>query len=86
MSIKPECKPFVDRLCESLGEDLNSQLCRDLKEHLEQCPDCSLQVDSLKRTIEIYRCLPATILPGDVEKRLWKKLHLPPEVKKQDRL
>ncbi|MCX6641200.1 MAG: hypothetical protein NTW14_12115 [bacterium] len=75
--MKPDCKPFIERLCESLGEDLSSPLCRELREHLDHCPDCSLQIDSLKRTIDIYRCLPVKEIPGDVEKRLWKRLHLP---------
>jgi len=77
--MKEGCKPFMERLCEALGEDLSSPLCRELKEHLAECPDCSLQVDTIKRTVEIYRSLPAKLVPGDVEERLLLRLNLPPE-------
>ena len=76
--MKKGCKPFMERLCEALGEDLSSSLCRELKEHLAECPDCALQVDTIKRTVEIYRSQPMKLVPGDVEERLLLRLNLPP--------
>lgn len=76
--MKEKCRPFIERLCETLGEDITSPICRELKEHLDQCPECSLQIDTVRRTVEIYRSVPPTRVPGDVEKRLLAKLQLPP--------
>ncbi len=76
--MKEECRPFMERLCEALGEDITSPICRELKEHLDQCPECSLQIDTVRRTVEIYRSVPPERVPGDVEKRLLAKLQLPP--------
>ncbi|MFH1861869.1 MAG: hypothetical protein ABH878_03560 [bacterium] len=79
--MKEECKPFWERLCESLGEDLNSSLCVELREHLEACPECSLQIDTIKRTVEIYRALPSAEVPGAVQRRLRIRLLLNPEIR-----
>lgn len=84
--MKDDCKPFVEKLCDSLGEDVDSPLCLELKEHLANCPDCSLQVNTIKRTVEIYRSLPARLIPGEVRQRLWLRLNLTPSAQKtQDR-
>jgi hypothetical protein len=72
-----KCKPFVERLCDALGEDLNSPICRELKEHLENCPDCALQIDTVKRTVEIYRSIPGQRVPSEMQKRLLARLNLP---------
>ncbi len=75
--MKEDCRPFMDRFCESLGEDPSSPLCLELNEHLKHCPDCSLQVDTIKCTVEIYKSIPRSQVPGDVEKRLLARLNLP---------
>jgi hypothetical protein len=75
--MKEDCRPFMDKFCESLGEDPSSQLCRELQEHLEHCPDCTLQVNTIKRTVEIYQAMPPQTVPGEVQKRLLVKLNLP---------
>ena len=81
-----KCKPFMDQLCDALGEDLDSPLCRELREHLDGCPDCSLQIDTVKRTIEIYRSMPGEHVPSDVQNRLLARLNLPPMEKAEESL
>lgn len=75
--MKSNCRPYIERLCDALGEDLSSPVCRELQEHLAQCPDCALQVNTVRRTVEIYQTFPCKRIPGDVEKRLRAVLHLP---------
>lgn len=74
--MKKDCRPFMERLCDALGEDLSSPLCRELQDHLDYCPDCSLQIDTVKRTIELYKALPRKRVPGNVERRLRARLNL----------
>jgi hypothetical protein len=76
--MKKKCKPFLERLCDALGEDISSPLCKELQEHLASCPDCSLQVDSVRRTVEIYQSFPCQRTPGEVQERLRARLNLPP--------
>lgn len=72
-----DCQTFMERLCEALDEDISSPICQELQEHLERCPDCSVQVNTIKRTIEIYRALPMKCVPKEVEERLRHRLNLP---------
>lgn len=72
-----DCRSFMERLCEALDEDISSPICQELQEHLERCPDCSTQVDTIKRTVEIYRALPTKCVPKEVEERLRLRLNLP---------
>ena len=75
--MKPKCRPFIERVCDALGEDLGSPLCKELQEHLAQCPDCALQLNTVRRTVEIYQTFPCKRVPGDVQKRLRAVLRLP---------
>jgi RNA polymerase sigma-70 factor (ECF subfamily) len=85
--MKTKCRPYIERLCNALGEDLNSPLCRELQEHIAQCPECTLQVNTVRRTVEIYQTFPCSRIPGDVEKRLRAVLHIPLlEVSSKDQL
>ncbi|TKJ41096.1 hypothetical protein CEE37_05360 [candidate division LCP-89 bacterium B3_LCP] len=72
-----DCRPIMERLCEALDEDVSSPICQELQAHLDACPDCSLQVDTIKRTVEIYRSLPIENVPEEVEERLLVRLNLP---------
>lgn len=42
-------------LCDELGEDLNSPSCLALQEYVKTCPNCEAFVDSVKKTIRLYR-------------------------------
>ncbi|MBT8385796.1 MAG: zf-HC2 domain-containing protein, partial [Ignavibacteria bacterium] len=37
---KIECKEVMKYVCQSLGDDLNSEKCAVIKAHLEECEDC----------------------------------------------
>lgn len=50
-----KCKDVMQHICESLGEDLNSDKCVAIKHHLENCPNCKSYFDSVKITINLYK-------------------------------
>ncbi|MCK4578776.1 MAG: zf-HC2 domain-containing protein [Candidatus Marinimicrobia bacterium] len=69
---------FKRTVCEQLGEDLDAELCKEVQRHLEGCPDCRAQFDSIRKTVSIYRKAHTDEqLPGNVEERLYKVLSLP---------
>ncbi|MCH7938615.1 MAG: hypothetical protein IID13_02585 [Candidatus Marinimicrobia bacterium] len=73
--------PKLKRLiCEELGQDLGEELCDEVQRHLDDCPDCWAEFDSIKRTVYIYRKTHTDPeqLPGAVVKRLFKVLSLTP--------
>ncbi len=71
---------FKRTICEELGRDLSAELCAEVKRHLEDCPDCRAQFDSIRQTVYIYRKTHSDSqqLPGVVEERLYKVLSLTP--------
>lgn len=69
---------FKRTVCEQLGEDMDAQLCQEVATHLEHCPDCRAQFDSIRQTVYIYRKThpDPDRLPEKVEERLYKVLSL----------
>ncbi len=49
------CKEVMSHICDSLGEDLNSPKCINIKDHLENCPSCQKYFDSVESTISFYK-------------------------------
>ncbi len=67
-------KETFQKLCDDLSTDIDAELCEEVKEHLKDCPECSVYVDTLRQTVYLYR--------GDYEED--KKEGIPEEV--SDRL
>ena len=70
----PCCPNIIDKICVELSDSIDSELCKELKAHLEGCPECRAYVDTLKKTIYLYRQIPDENVPGDFQKELFKKL------------
>jgi len=73
--IKVTCLEVMSHICDSLGEDLDSERCKDIKYHLEKCPDCTNYYKSVQMTIEYYRKYNVK-LPSDAHNRLMSFLDL----------
>ena len=50
-----KCKGAYKYICENLDADMKSPKCRAIKKHLDACPDCAAYLDSLKKTILLYK-------------------------------
>jgi predicted anti-sigma-YlaC factor YlaD len=76
MNIKKiDCKDVMNHICESLGEELESQKCIEIKEHLSNCPNCQNYFSSVEKTIEFYKKYDLEV-SDDCHERLMKKLGL----------
>ena len=76
MNIKKiTCKDVMVHICESLGEDLESQKCVEIKQHLSECPDCQHYFSSVEKTIDLYKKYDAEV-SEECHQRLMKKLGL----------
>ena len=69
------CKEVVHYICESLGEDLNSEKCIAIKDHLDECSDCKSYYETVEITIDCYRKYNVN-MPKDAHERLMKFLDL----------
>ncbi len=66
---KKICKEVMSHICDSLGEDLDSPKCIAIKNHLDECPDCSNYFKSVEKTIDFYKKYNVD-LPVEVHSRL----------------
>ena len=73
--IKPKCKDVMQHICESLGEELNSEKCIAIKEHLDNCTDCKSYFKTVELTIDYYKKYNVE-MPGDAHSRLMNFLDL----------
>jgi predicted anti-sigma-YlaC factor YlaD len=72
---KIECKEVMKYVCQSLGDDLNSEKCAAIKAHLDECEGCKNYFKSVEITIDCYRKYNVD-LPEDAHNRLMKFLDL----------
>jgi anti-sigma factor (TIGR02949 family) len=72
-----DCQKYLKQLSEYIDGELDANLCARLEEHLKGCTNCTVVVDTLKRTIELYQTeVIDNDLPLDVKGRLYSRLLL----------
>lgn len=49
------CHDLIASLSDYIDGDLEKELCVELEEHLSHCQDCQIVVNTLRKTIELYR-------------------------------
>ena len=64
------CKKVQKLLSDFLDDDLKEAVCEDIRKHLDDCPDCMVQVDSVKKVIRLFREATDTKMPVDIQIRL----------------
>jgi predicted anti-sigma-YlaC factor YlaD len=79
----PQCRQMLGNLSDYIDGELQAELCLLIEQHLEGCDNCRIVVDTLRKTVELYRQAsgPAD-LPGSVRERLFLKLELEEYLKK----
>lgn len=65
-----DCRKVHELLGDYLDQDLRDALCAELEKHMDDCPDCRVHVDSVKKVIRLYREAKGDDLPVDIRIRL----------------
>jgi anti-sigma factor RsiW len=73
---QPICRELLSQLSDYIDGDLEESLCDRLEAHLAVCPDCRVMVDTVRKTIVLYRTQACAELPSDVKDRLFRVLKL----------
>ena len=69
-----ECSEVLEQLSDYLDAEAREELCRAIKEHLAQCHDCTVQVDTVKKTIVLYQSASRIDMPVHVSTQLQSAL------------
>ena len=71
-----ECRRLLASLSDYVDGELDDALCREIEAHMAACENCRVVVNTLAKTVELYRTMPAAGLPADVRERLYVSLNL----------
>ena len=78
MTKSAHCKSLLESLSEYVDGTLSEELCAEIQRHISACQNCSIVVDTLRKTIYLYHATtaePANV-PLDVRERLFHSLKL----------
>jgi predicted anti-sigma-YlaC factor YlaD len=67
----------LHQICDQMGENLDVPFCKEVSDHLRECPNCRIHFDTVKQTVVLCREMEEyKELPPEMSKRLLKILHL----------
>lgn len=61
------CPDVLTLLSRHLEGELRPEACEEIERHLESCPRCTGECDSLRRTLALCRTVPIPVVPKDVQ-------------------
>ncbi len=76
MDMKRTCQELKAQLSDYIDGEVDPALCKELEEHLANCDNCRIVVDTVRKTILLYRDYGAAPMPAPAHERLVKALHL----------
>lgn len=70
------CRDLLGSLSDYIDGVLDDALCVEIETHMADCDNCQVVVDTLRKTVLLYRDLPAEPMPDDAEERLFRRMEL----------
>ncbi len=70
------CRDLLDGLSDFLDGEASAELCAEIRRHMAGCEKCRVVVDTLGKTVKLYRQLPKPELSDEVRERLYRVLDL----------
>ncbi len=73
-----KCHALLGSLSDYVDGALSEELCQEIDRHIAECEDCTIVVDSLRKTISLYHNSASENCecPGVVRERLFRTLNL----------
>jgi anti-sigma factor RsiW len=65
------CKDLLDALSDFVDGELDESLCSDIEEHLKDCNPCRVEVDTVKKTVTLFK----NNLPYEIPLAVQDRLH-----------
>lgn len=73
---KEDCHYLLADLSDYLDGEASAEVCAEIERHLAECENCRVVVNTLEKTITLYRELPQPEMPDAVRQRLYRRLNL----------
>lgn len=70
------CHDLLDGLSDYLDGEASAELCAEIRRHMAGCAKCRVVVDTLGKTVKLYRQLPKPDITEDARERLYRVLDL----------
>jgi anti-sigma factor RsiW len=71
------CGEYAKQISDYIDGELPPEICESLEAHLQDCVNCRIVVDTMRKTIELYQVNSAEdVLPDTVHDRLFARLNL----------
>ena len=78
------CHQLLSSLSEYVDGTLGDELCAEIERHLSGCENCRIVIDSLRKTIYLYRVTATPpCMPSEVRDRLFQRLDLDEFLRKE---
>lgn len=71
-----KCDTILKQVCSELAEDIDSEVCDQLRRHLQTCPACAGQIAAMRTAIHLYQGLGEQEVPAPIHERLAALLKL----------
>lgn len=72
-----KCRALLSQLSDYVDGTLDPRLCKALERHLRTCPNCRIVLNTLQKTIDLYRTVGENEnMPAEVRERLFRRLDL----------
>jgi anti-sigma factor (TIGR02949 family) len=68
------CSQFLDELSEYLDGSVQGELRRELEQHMAECPNCWVMVDTTRKTVQIFKGMEPEPIPAALHARLMAAL------------
>ena len=65
-----KCSDVINQLSDYLDAEAAQDLCAQLEAHFSECPSCRIQIDTVKKTISLFRSESSVDCPEQVRMRL----------------
>ena len=50
-----KCEEIFEKISEYIDKELDPSLCKDIEEHVENCEPCIAFINTLKKTVELFK-------------------------------
>lgn len=72
-----DCQQLLSSISDFVDGELSPDLCRQIEQHLTECENCRIVINTLRKTIDLYQHQPENEhLSQEIRQRLFLRLHL----------